>query len=211
MKVIEFFKKIPHRVRAVVASRPEASLILFVLIVASVSVAGYARYQYVQTELAAQQDIRYRLQKGFDGWRDDLSNRLADVGNSIQETMQGVDSFVGGALGIGAYVVRATRDFISNLYIMVPVIAIYFAVGFFGTIKMRVATLLGFIVAFWISTSLGIVVGSIIGLSAMACLLLLNKFDPRLLRGIQHLLGRLVNFIRERRQARPATEETSND
>ncbi len=177
--------------------RPYVSLIIFVTLVVLTSTAGYARYQHLQAELEAQRDIRYRLQQGISDWRDDLSIRLGDLKDGIQATAQGATGIVSGTWGIIRYLVGAVFDFIGNLYIMVPVTVIYFCVGFFGTLKMRLATLLGALIAFWISTSIGIVPGSVIGLLAMAGLLGWDKLDPRLLTAIQGLPATLKDRLQK--------------
>ncbi len=126
--------------------------------------------------------------------------RFGHLKDSVQGTTQGAANIVGGAWGIISYLVTAVLDFIGNLHIMIPVTIIYFGVGFFGTLKMRVATLIGAIIAFWVSTSLGIVQGSVIGLLAIAGLLLWNKIDPRLLTAIQGLPTTLKARLREMRE-----------
>ncbi|MDE2776213.1 MAG: hypothetical protein OXI77_09760 [Chloroflexota bacterium] len=185
--------------RELIKSRPNVSLAVFVIIVVAVSVTGYARYQHVQAELAAQQTLLAKFQKGFSHWRDDLSMRFSDLKVGVQGTTQGATNVIGGAWGIVSYLVAAVLDFIGNLHIMIPVTIIYFGVGFFGTLKMRVATLVGALIAFWISTGAGIVQGSVIGLLAIAGLLLLNKFDPRLLTAIQGLPARLKAKLQQMR------------
>ncbi len=167
--------------------RPYVSLSVFVLIVILISAAGYARYQHVQAELAAQQNLALRIQQGFDDWLDDLKLRLSDVKEGLQGTAQGATNIVGGAWGIVSYLVSAVFDFIGNLHIMIPVTVLYVGVGFFGTMKMRAATLLGAIIAFFVSTRLGIVPGSVIGLFVVAGLLFGDKLNPRLLSSIQEL------------------------
>ncbi len=120
--------------------------------------------------------------------------RLRGLQDSIQGTVEDAGRIIGGARRITSYIVTAMLDFIGNLHIMIPVLVLYVGVGFFGTLKMRVATLLGAIVAFWLSTSSGIVQGSIIGLLVIVALLLLNKIDPRLLTRIQELLAIRLPF-----------------
>ncbi len=186
-------------VRKLFASHPYRSLSLFVIIVIAVSVAGYARYQHVQAEIAAQRPIAAKIQRGFSDWRDDLSQRLIQFQEGIQGTAQGAKNVVGGAWGIISYLVTAVLDFTGNLHIMIPVTVIYFGVGFFGTLKMRVATLIGALIAFLISTSIGIVPGSIIGLLAMAGLLLWNRIDPRLLANFQGLPTKLKANLKQMR------------
>jgi len=187
--------------RELIESRPYVSLAVFVIIVVAVSVAGYARYQHVQAELEAQQDIRFRIQREFDDWRDDLSTRMRNLTDGFQGTAEGAGNIIGGGWGIIKYLVTAALDFIGNLHIMIPVTIIYFGVGFFGTLKMRVATLVGALIAFWISTGAGIVQGSVIGLLAIAGLLLLNKIDPRLLTAIQGLPARLKAKLQQMRES----------
>ncbi|MDE2750575.1 MAG: hypothetical protein OXI34_16585 [Chloroflexota bacterium] len=191
--------------RDLIRGRPYVSLAIFVIIVVVVSVAGYARYQHVQAELEAQQDIRFRIQREFDDWRDDLSTRVSDFNDGILGTAQGAGNVVGGAWRIIKFVTKAVLDYIGNLHIMIPVTIIYFGVGFFGTLKMRVATLLGALIAFWVSTSAGIIQGSVIGLLAIAGLLLWNKIDPRLLSAIQNLPARLKTRLQQIRQRRTAS------
>ncbi len=174
-----------------IRSRPYVSLAVFVVIVVLVSVAGYARYQHVQAELAAQQTIPARIQRGFSDWRDDLSLRLGEFIASFQGTAEGATHLVGGLWGIVSYVVTAVMDFIGNLHIMIPVTIIYFGVGFFGTLRMRVATLIGWLIALMLSISIGIVNGSVIGLFAIAALLFLNKLVPRLLTAVQGLPAKI--------------------
>ncbi len=186
-----FIKRTAASAKERITNRPYVSLIVFVIIVVLTSASGYARYQHVQVELEAQQNLLNRIQRGFDNWRDDLSKRVSDVTAGIQGTAQGAGNIIGGAWGIISYVVKAVLDFIGNLHIMIPVTIIYFGVGFFGTLKMRVATLLGALIAFWVSTGAGIIQGSIIGLFAIAALLLWNKVDPRLLSVIQGLPKKL--------------------
>lgn len=101
----------------------------------------------------------------------------------------------------------------GNLHIMIPVAIIYFGVGIFGTLKMRVATLLGAIIGFWLSTRLGIVQGSLIGLLAIAALLFWNKIDSRLLTAIQGLPTTLKSKIQQRRgsSAGRSSPETEPD
>lgn len=187
--------------REAISRHPYVSVVIFVVIVVLVSSLGYARYQYVQAELAAQQDIRYRIQNGFDDWRDDLSTRVSSLKDGIQGTAQGTGNIIGGAWGIATFLVSAIFEFIGNLYIMIPVTIIYFGVGFFGTLKMRVATLIGALIAIMVSTNTGIVQGSVIGLFAMAGLLLWNKIDPRLLTAIQGLPTRLKTKLQQMRDS----------
>ncbi len=179
--------------------RPYASLFIFVVIVVAVSVAGYARYQHVQAELAAQQTLSARIQRGFSDWRDDLSQRLGDLTASFQGTAEGATNLIGGVWGIVRYIVTALLDFVGNLHIMIPVTVIYFGVGFFGTLRMRVATLIGALIAFLLSISIGIVYGSVIGLFLIAALLLWNKIDPRLLTAIQGLPAKIKDRIQRAR------------
>ena len=127
--------------------------------------------------------------------------RTSDVLEGIRGTAQGAGNIVGGAWGILTYLVTAILDIIGNLHIMIPAGIIYFGVGFFGTLKMRVATLIGALIAFWVSTSIGIVQGSIIGLLAIAGLLFWNKIDPRLLTAIQVLPARLKTKLQQVRNA----------
>jgi hypothetical protein len=105
--------------------------------------------------------------------------RTSDVLDGIRGTAQGAGKIIGGGWGILLFVGKASLDFIGNLHIMIPVSIIYFCVGFFGALKMRVATLIGALIAFFISTNTGIVPGSVIGLFAMGGLLVWNKIDPR--------------------------------
>ncbi len=191
MRAYEFLRRKIKSLEDTIRPHPYVSLSLFVIIVVAVSVAGYARYQHVQAEIAAQQTIPARIQRAFISWRDDLSMRLSRLQDSIQGTVEDAGRVIGGGLGIVSYIVTAVLDFIGNLHIMIPVLVLYVGVGFFGTLKMRVATLLGAIVAFWLSTSSGIVQGSIIGLLVIVALLLLNKIDPRLLTRIQELLAKI--------------------
>jgi len=200
--------------RDAISRRPYLSLSIFVIVVALTSVATYARYQHVQAELEAQQDMRYRIQQGFDNWSDDLAMRFGDFTDSVQGTTQGAANVVGGAWGIISYLVTAVLDFLGNLHIMIPVCIIYFGVGFFGTLKMRVATLIGAIIGVWVSTSVGIVQGSVIGLLAIAGLLFWNKIDPRLLTAIQSLPSRLkakLKQTRDRSDQRHSSEFVSTD
>lgn len=201
--------------KEMIGSRPYIALSGFVIIVIAVSVAGYARYQHVQAELASQQTVSARIQKGFSSWRDDLSMRLSDLKDGVQGTTQGATNVVGGAWGIISYVVKAVLDFIGNLHIMIPVTILYFGVGFFGTLKMRVATLIGALIAFWLSTSVGIVQGSVIGLLTIAGLLLWNKIDPRLLSAIQSLPARLKAKLEQMREGSdersPPGSESDNE
>ena len=192
--------------KELIKSRPYLSLSVFILIVVFVSAAGYARFQHVQAELAAQQDIRFRIQKGFDDWRDDLSMRTSGLLDGIRGTARGAGNIIGGGWGIVLFLGKAFLDFIGNLHIMIPVTVIYFGFGFFGTLKMRVATLIGALIAFLVSTNVGIVPGSVIGLFAMAGLLFWNKIDPRLLTAIQSLPTRLKNRLQ---QMRGASDERS--
>ena len=201
MSAFEFIRQKIAAAKVLIASRPYTSLSVFVVIVVLVSVAGYARYQHVQAEIEAQQDVRFRIQKGFNDWRDDLSMRTSDALDGIRGTAQGAGNIVGGAWGIVTYLVTAMLDIIGNLHIMIPAGIIYFGVGFFGTLKMRVATLIGALIAFWVSTSIGIVQGSIIGLLAIAGILFWNKIDPRLLTAIQGLPARLKTKLQQLRNA----------
>ncbi len=201
MGAFDFIRQKVSAAKVLIASRPYTSLSVFVIIVVLVSVAGYARYQHVQAEIEAQQDVRFRIQKGFNDWRDDLSMRTSDVLDGIRGTAQGTGNIVGGAWGIITYLVTAMLDIIGNLHIMIPAGIIYFGVGFFGTLKMRVATLIGALIAFWMSTSIGIVQGSIIGLLAIVGHLFWNKIDPRLLTVIQGLPARLKTKLQQVRNA----------
>ncbi len=133
--------------------------------------------------------------------------RTSDVLDGIRGTAQGTGNIVGGAWGIITYLVTAMLDIIGNLHIMIPVSIIYFGVGFFGTLKMRAATLIGALIAFFISTNTGIVPGSVIGLFAMGGLLFWNKIDPRLLTAIQGLPTRLKTKLQ---QVRNASDERSS-
>lgn len=201
-------------IRDAIRRRPYLSLSIFVIVVVLTSLAAYARYQHVQAELEAQESIRYRVQQGFDNWRDDLSMRFGHLADSVQGTTQGAANVVGGTWGIITYIVTAVLDFVGNLHIMIPVTIIYFGVGFFGTLKMRVATAIGTIIAFWISTSHGIVPGSIFGLLATAGLLMWNKIDPRLLTAIQGLpaiLKAKLLRMRDRWNQRHSPESASAD
>ncbi|MDE2856571.1 MAG: hypothetical protein OXN94_01845 [Chloroflexota bacterium] len=162
-------------IRKIISSRPYVSLSIFVIIVIVVSIAGYARYRHVQAEIAAQQTIAAQIQRGFHNWRDDISLRLSGIMKSLQGTAQEATNVVGGAWGFISYLVTAALDFIGNLHIMIPVTIIYFGVGFFGTLKMRVATLLGAVIAFFLSTRLGIVPASVIGLLLVSGLLFGNR------------------------------------
>ena len=200
--------------RNLITRRPYVSLSIFVIIVVAVSIAGYARHQYIQAELAAQQTVVARIQQGFSNWRDDLSIRLGDLKESVLGTAEGATNIIGGAWGIVNYLVTAVLDFIGNLHIMIPVSIIYFGVAFFGTLKMRVAALLGVLIAFWISTSIGIVQGSVIGLFTFAGLLLWNKIDPRLLTSIQALpmnIKTRIQRARSRSDGSCATESEATD
>ncbi len=187
--------------RELIKSRPYVSLAVFVIIVVAVSVAGYARYQHVQAELEAQRTVSARIQREFSNWRDDLSMRFSDLKVGVQGTTQGATNVIGGAWGIVSYLVTAALDFIGNLHIMIPVTIIYFGVGFFGTLKMRVATLVGALIAFWISTGAGIVQGSVIGLLVIAGLLFWNKIDSRLLTAIQGLPAKLKAKLQQMRES----------
>lgn len=175
----------------IISRRPTVSLLVFVIIVVAVSVAGYARYQHVQAEISAQQTLPERVQKGFSDWREDLSLRLDALKDGVQGTTESASNSIGGALGIGSYLVKAALDFVGNLHIMIPVVIIYFGIGFFGTLKMRVATLIGGLIAFWMSTNVGIVQGSVVGLFAIAALLLWNRINPRTLNAIQNVPTKL--------------------
>lgn len=125
--------------------------------------------------------------------------RFGHLKDSVQGTTHGAANIVGGAWGIISYLVTAVLDFIGNLHIMIPVTIIYFGVGFFGTLKMRVATLIGTIFAFWLSTNIGIVQGSVIGLLTIAGLLFWNKIDPRLLTASQGLPTKLKAKLEQMR------------
>jgi len=184
-----------------ISRHPYITLSAFVVIVVVASAAGYARYQHVQAELEAQQDIRFRIQREFDDWRDDLSTRMRNLTDGFQGTAEGAGNIIGGGWGIIKYLVTAALDFIGNLHIMIPVTIIYFGVGFFGTLKMRVATLVGALIAFWISTGAGIVQGSVIGLLVIAGLLFWNKIDSRLLTAIQGLPARLKAKLQQMRES----------
>lgn len=204
--------------RNLIKGSPYVSLTIFVIIVIAVSVAGFARYQHVQAEIAAQSDIRHRLQREIDDWRDDISARMGDLKDSVQGTAQGAGKVIGGSWGIITYVVKAVLDFIGNLHIMIPVTVIYFGVGFFGTIKMRVATLLGAIIAFFVSTRLGIVPGSVVGLLVVAGLLLGDKLNPRLLSIVQEIpswikgkLERMRDNLEKRHSAVSASTDDQMD
>ncbi|MCE2470459.1 MAG: hypothetical protein J4G18_00905 [Anaerolineae bacterium] len=177
--------------KRVLRSHPYISLTLFVVIVLVIAALGFLRYQHVQAEIAAQQNLLNRIQSGFDHWTDDLSMRFGILKESLQGTAQGATNVVGGVWGIISYLVTAVFDFIGNLHIMIPVTIIYFGVGFFGTLIMRVVTLIGALIAFFLSISLGIVQWSVIGLLAIAGLLFWNKIDTRLLTKIQDLPARL--------------------
>ncbi len=201
MGALNFIRQKIAAAKVLITSRPYTSLSVFVIIVVLVSVAGYARYQYVQAEIEAQQDVRFRIQKGFNDWRDDLSMRTSDVLDGIRGTAQGAGNIIDGGWGIVLFVGKAFLDFIGNLHIMIPVSIIYFGVGFFGTLKMRAATLIGALIAFFISTNTGIVPGSVIGLFAMGGLLFWNKIDPRLLTAIQGLSARLKTKLQQVRNA----------
>lgn len=196
MNVQSYIKARFLSAKTIISRRAYVSLAVFVIVVVAVSVAGYARYQHVQAEIAAQRTFSARLQRGFEDWRDDLSQRLRDIKDGVENS--GPARAVGGAWGIGSYVVRAVFDYIGNLHIMIPVTIIYFGVGFFGTLKMRVATLIGALIAFLISTNAGIVLGSIIGLLAIAGLLYWNSIDQRFLSTVQAALtklkARLINM-----------------
>lgn len=197
-----------------IGSRPYISLSLFVIIVVLVALLGYARYQYVQAELAAQQNVLNRIQGGLTNWSDDLSMRLRELKDGVQGTTQGAGNLVGGVWGITSFVVTAILDYVGNLHIMIPVTIIYFGIGFFGTLKMRVATLIASLIAIWVSTMTGIVQGSVIGLLAIAGLLFWNKIDPRLLAAIQGLPARLKSRIQQARGASngsPPVEPVPND
>ena len=166
MKAQSFIKARYRSAKAKISRRPYVSLAVFVFIAVAVSVAGYARYQHVQAEIAAQRTVFDKMRRGFDNWQNDLSRRLGNIKDGIENS--GPARFVGGALGIGSYVLGAVFDYVGNLHIMIPVTILYFGVGFFGTLKMKVATLIGLLIAFLLSTSAGIVPGSIIGLFAIA-------------------------------------------
>ncbi len=199
MSAIESFKKTVCKSRKAIKSHPYKSLSLFVIIVVVVSLLGYARYQHVQAELAAQRNLVTRVQRGLDNWRDDLSTRFSDLKDDLRGTADDAGHVVGGVWRIIRFVVTAILDYVGNLHIMIPVTIIYFGVGFFGTLKMRVATLIGALIALWWSTNAGIVTGSIIGLLAIAGLLFWNKIDPRLLSAIQGLPAKLISRIQEMR------------
>lgn len=195
--------------RSAIGRYPYISLAIFVMIVCLVSLAGYARYQHVQAEIAAQQAVPARVQRAFSGWSDDLSRRVNDLKGGIQGTAQAAGNIVGGALGIVSYLIIAVLDYIGNLHIMIPVTVIYFGVGFFGTPKMRVATLIGAVIAFFVSTRLGIVPASVIGLFVVAGLLFGDKLDPRWLSKIQDLpawLRSKYKQLRDRFDQRDAQE-----
>lgn len=115
--------------------RPYVSLSVFVIIVLAVSAAGYARYQHVQAEIAAQRTVLDRMQRGFEDWRDDALMRLSDFPGVVLRTVGGVVNVACNTIGIVCYLVKAVWDFGTNLHIMIPVSIIYLGVGFFGTLK----------------------------------------------------------------------------
>lgn len=208
MRAIEIVKDKFQAAKTAATRRPYITLLLFVTIVVAVAALGYLRYEHVQAEIAAQQNFLSKAQRGFDRWTDDLSMRFGHLKENLLGPVQGAKDIAGGAWGIVRYLVTAVLDFIGNLHIMIPVAIIYFGVGFFGTLKMRVATLMGALIGFWISTSIGIVPGSVIGLLAVAGLLFWNKIDARLLTKIQQipeLLKTQLVKLRER------SNEESND
>lgn len=187
MRAIEIANVKFRAAKAAAARHPYITLLLFVIIVLAVAGLGYLRYEHVQAEIAAQQNLLYRVRSGFDDWTDDLSMRFGKLKEDVLGTAQGARNVAGGAWGIVSYLATAVLDFIGNLHIMIPVAIIYFGVGFFGTLKMRVATLIGALIGFGVSTSTGIVPGSVIGLLAVAGLLFWNKMDARLLTKVQQL------------------------
>ena len=97
-----------------IGSRPYISLSLFVIIVVLVALLGYARYQYVQAELAAQQNVLNRIQGELTNWSDDLSMRLRELKDGVQGTTQGAGNLVGGVWGIASFVVTAILDIAGN-------------------------------------------------------------------------------------------------
>ncbi len=187
MRPIEIANVKFRAAKTAAARRPNITLLLFVIIVLAVAGLGYLRYEHVQAEIAAQQNLLTKVHKGVDRWTDDLSMRFGHLKESLLGPVQGAKNIAGGAWGIVCYLVTAVLYFIGTLHIMIPVTIIYFGVGFFGTLKMRVATLIGALIGFWVSTSTGIVPGSVIGLLAVAGLLFWNKIDARLLTKIQEL------------------------
>lgn len=187
--------------KAIISGRPYFSLTLFVILVLAISIAFFARYQYVQAEIAAKQSVAARIQGGLDNWRDDLAMRLNDLGGGLRGTVQGAGNFIGGGWGVISYLGTAFLDFIGNLHIMMPVAIIYIGVGFFGNLKIRVATLIGALGAFLISTRMGIVPGSVIGLILMLVLLVWHRVvDPRLLAKLQELPVYLKSLIQRKRE-----------
>ncbi len=190
--------------KAVVKRHPYIALTLFVALVALAAGLGYLRYQQVQAELAAQQNWLHRAQASAEAWADDFSMRFENLKRDALGTAAGVTNVAGGAWGILSYFVSAFLDYIGNLHIMLPVTVVYLGIIVFGLLKMKIAALLGALIAFFLSTRMGIVPGSVIGLLVMAALLLWDKLDARLLTRLQELPARLQSRLRRARRAEDA-------
>lgn len=187
MRVREAINQKVRAAWSIIKLRPYVSLAVFVIIVAILALMAYARYQHVQAELAAQQDLWLRIQREFGDWRNDLSSRLGDLTAGVRGTTDGVSNFIGGAWGLVSFLVTVIFDYIGNLYIMVPLTVVYFCIGFFGTLKMRAAALIGSLIAIWLATMHGIVLGTIIGLFVIAGLLLWQHMNLRRLTRMRSL------------------------
>ena len=155
----------------------------------------------MRVELAAQQDIRWRVQKGFDNWSADFAMRFGNLKESVLGTARGAGNLVGGVWGVFGFVTTAILDYIGNLHIMIPVTVIYLGVFFFGALRFRVATLMGALLALWLATRIGIVPASVLGLLAVAGLLGWDKLDPRFLTFIQGLPQRVKARIQGMRSS----------
>ncbi len=110
---------------------------------------GYLRYQQVQAEIAAQQNLLYRAQASAAAWADDFSIRFDNLKRDALGTAAGAWNIADGAWGILSYIVTAFLDFIGNLHIMIPVTIFYIFVIVFGEIRMKIAALLGAVIAFF--------------------------------------------------------------
>ena len=208
MSVHKSSKQKLYATKNAIKNRPYVSLTIFVVIVVVVAGLGYARYQYIQEELAAQQTVLDKIRSGLDDWGDDLSKRVGDLKGGVQGTAKDAGNVVGGVWGIIKFVVTAILDYVGNLHIMIPVTIAYFVVGFFGTLKIRAATLVGSIIALWVATRTGIVPGSLLGLLAIAGLLFWNKINLRSLTAIQGLPNRLKCRIQQARDGSRGVSST---
>ncbi len=114
---------------------------------------------------------------------------------------------VDGALGIIGFLIKVIGEFISNPQFMIPIAILYLSLMFFGSFRMRVATLIAFLFVIWLAivAGFGITQGSIIGLLVIIVLFFWKKLVPLLRAALEGLLGWLKPQHQRLRERFPGT------